>query len=523
MDVSTHRTAISVLFIILVFFSASEAASARCLAQNQWAYANCSTGYTSRSYNYSGYGAAAAYGLQFFGSVIQQQQQHQEQQEAEERAAYNRQIAARNAYCNANYQRAANLNDQANSLWNSNWDPAAAIPLYEQAIAYLRHCGDSRNIGIIQQNLGKARKEYAAIAPDNRVEEAIQKYSDQNIYTKPNPFSKQNITGAASPNQNNDTKSKVPFDCSKPPIDAWVGWHYVCNNLKARPQLERVAYRHPIDPQLLYWWAAELCKAAPMNDKRTCITRAKVTILIAEDQRIAATCVRWSDEERRTRCVHGMYLYGKEDSQDYAKELWNYYDQQNRADAAIRRKMNELIAQRDKFPQNDPRWQALDNEITRYNDALLGVTNEVPQDALNIISTTAQPRLTDLQSRFDRVARASVDVAIEANKTDLTESERKECALVAYKTVRQAMTGHGGANVPPKCRNVVYDAVAQLAYQAAAEVDNRTPPEENLLERYLIQRNASLTRNDGNLGKLDSITPDEKMLKEGEALLKKNR
>lgn len=83
------------------------------------------------------------------------------------------------------------------------------------------------------------------------------------------------------------------------------------------------------------------------------------------------------------------------------------------------------------------------------------------------------------------------------------------------------MTGHGGANVPPKCRNVVYDAVAQLAYQAAAEVDIRTPPEENLLERYLVQRNASLTRNDGNLGKLDSITPDQKMLKEGEALLKK--
>lgn len=509
------------LFLVVLSGSTLDLAAARCLAQNQWAYANCSTGYTTRSYNYSGYGAAAAYGLQFLGAAIQQQQQYENQRAAEELAAYNRQVAARNAYCNANWQRATDLNDQANRLWDQNWDPAAAIPLYEQAIAYLRPCGDSRNIGFIQQNLTKARKEYAAIAPDNRVEEAIQRYSDQNIYTKPNPFAKQNITGAASPNQNKNTKSDNPFDCSKPPIDAWVGWHYMCNPDTASPRLKKVAYRHPIDPQNLYWKAVQLCKSAPVNDKRKCITRAKVTILMAEDSVIAAKCVTRTEEDRRTDCVHEMYLYGKENTQAYVKnELWNYYEQQNRADAAIRQKMSELIAQRDKFPQNDPRWQSLDNEITKYNDALLGVTNEVPQDAQALAKTIAQPRLTDLQSRFDKVARASVDAAIEANKGDLTEAERKECALVAYKTVRQAMTGHGGANVPPKCRNVVYDAVAQLAYQAAAEIDIRTPPEENLLERYLIQRNASMTRNDGNLGKLDSITPDERMLKEGETMLK---
>lgn len=497
---------------------------ARCLAQNQWAYANCSTSYTTRSYNYSGYGAAAIYGLQVLGALAQQQQEYNDQQAAQEQAARNRQIAARNAYCHANWQRATNLNDQANRLWDQNWDPAAAIPLYEQAIAQLRACGDSRNIAIIQGNLTKARKEYAAYAPDNRVEEAIQKYSDQNIYTKPNPFAKQNITGAATPNQNKSNASGYPFDCSKPPIDAWVGWHYVCNNLKARPELERVAYRHPIDPQTLYWRAVELCRSAPVNDKRACITRAKVTIIMAEDPAIAAKCATKKDEERKTQCVHQYYVYGTDSSsaQGYAKELWAYYDQQNKADAAIRRKMNELIAERDKLPQNDPRWQFLDNQVTRYNDALLGVSNEVPEDAQALAKTIAPQKLTDLQSRFDRVARASVDAAIEANKADLTEAERKECALVAYKTVRQAMTGHGGANVPPKCRNVIYDAVAQLAYQAAAEVDIRTRPEENLLERYLIMRNASTTtQNDGKLGPLDSIAPDQRMLKEGEALLKK--
>jgi hypothetical protein len=510
-----------VLIALAAYFAAAAEVHARCLAQNQWAYANCSRGYTTRSYNYSGYGAAAAYGLQVLGALAQQQQEYNDQQAAQEQAARNRQIAARNAYCHANWQRATALNEQANQLWDQNWDPAAAIPLYEQAIAQLRPCGDSRNIGIIQGNLTKARKEYAAYAPDNRVEEAIQKYSDQNIYTKPNPFAKQNITGASTPNQSK-ANANNPFDCSKPPIDAWVGWHYMCNPDTASTRLKKVAYRHPIEPQTLYWKAVELCKSAPVTGKRACITRAKVTIIMAEDPAIAAKCATRSDEESRTKCVHELYIYGTDGNNAFFKnELWPYYDQQTKADEAIRRKMNELIAERDKLPQNDPRWQFLDNQVTRYNDALLGVSNEVPEDAQALAKTITPHKLTELQSRFDRVARASVDAAIEANKADLTEVERKECALVAYKTVRQAMTGHGGANVPPKCRNVVYDAVAQLAYQAAAEVDIRTPPEENLLERYLIMRNASTTtQNDGKLGPLDSIAPDQQMLKEGEALLK---
>lgn len=196
-DLLTFYAGASVALGILAFVG-TEPALAQCLGpgvnfggkNNGWTTAPCSRG----GFGGGGGGGNAAAGLGAgaaalgaLGSLMESAAEAEREQQARQDAAEQARRRARAAQCHRNWQTATQMNAEGNDRTN-HWDPESAIPLYERAISYLSICGDRKNIAIIQRNLIEARKQYAAVRPDNRVEDARKRYGDQNIYNKPNPF-----------------------------------------------------------------------------------------------------------------------------------------------------------------------------------------------------------------------------------------------------------------------------------------------------------------------------------------------
>lgn len=328
-----------------------------------------------------------------------------------------------------------------------------------------------------------------------------------------------NNTGASTP---------YPFDCKKRPIDANVAWYYSCNPVTESAGLKKAAYRHPITPQALYGKAWAVCNSKPVEQQRSCISDAKLKVLLTEDSSIRAKCGGLSGDQQII-CVDRYYLYGpnadaRKNIRAHIKEI---LDHQNRVEAALRRLYIQTVTERDKLDRSDPRWGELDELAFDYNYALSGKDDEVPPKADSLSKSINPEPLTTAQQRFDDVVRASVDVAIEANKARLNEKDQKECAAAAYKTVWGVMSGYSDIEAPEKCSGVVSDAVAQLAYQAAARVGPPPPPEEDLLRHYLALRSPNTGgKNDGTLDapfEAKGLTPETDVKNEGEQLLRERQ
>jgi len=288
-----------------------------------------------------------------------------------------------------------------------------------------------------------------------------------------------NRTGAATP---------YPFDCKKRPIDANVAWYYTCNPAKESAGLKKAAYRHPITPQALYGKAWAECRTRPAGQQHTCIDGAKLQTLLREDANIRSNCGSLSGSQQLA-CVDRYYLYGpnagsQKNLRAYYQEV---YDHQSRIDEALRKTYNQILDEYYKLDGADPRRAELADKSERYFAALNGEA-PVPTEIEESIKTISLSPLSTPQELFDRVARASVDIAIEANIDRLSESDQKECAAAAYRIVWSTLAANDGIKVPDKCNGVVSDAVAQLAYQAAALFDTPPAPEEDLLKQYLALR-----------------------------------
>jgi hypothetical protein len=300
-----------------------------------------------------------------------------------------------------------------------------------------------------------------------------------------------NRTGASTP---------YPFDCKKRPIDANVAWHYTCNPAQPSAQLRRTAFRHPVTPQALYGKAWAACKEKPAEQKRSCIDNAKLQTLLREDANIRKSCGSLSGTQQ-VACVDRYYLYGPDagSQRNLRAYLQEAIDHQNKIDEALRKRYNQILDEYYQLDASNPRREELANQAVIYNKALHGEDSAPPE--IEHLAQTASPEpLTPPQQLFDRVVRASVDVAIEANKARLSEKDQKECAAAAYRTVWGVMAGNHGIAAPEKCSGIIADAVAQLAYQAAARVGPPPPPEEDLLQHYLALRSPNTGgRNDGTL------------------------
>lgn len=92
------------------------------------------------------------------------------------------------------WQKASQLNSEGMAAADRS-DFATATARYQQALDLFKLNGDQKNIAIVQKNLAITRKLYAPIRDDNRVIDAQSHNADQDIYTKPNPFSKATPAG----------------------------------------------------------------------------------------------------------------------------------------------------------------------------------------------------------------------------------------------------------------------------------------------------------------------------------------
>lgn len=327
-----------------------------------------------------------------------------------------------------------------------------------------------------------------------------------------------NRTGASTP---------YPFDCKKRPIDASVAWYYTCNPEPESANLKKAAYRHPITPQALYGKAWAACREKPAEQQRDCIDNAKLRVLLTEDAIIRDKCGSLPGAVQVV-CVDRYYLYGPDADSLENRRAWlrEVYDHQERVQEALRNAQRELDIE-DLNPQLSPTRQAyVTKKLRTYNDASLG-KEPIPAEIESAAKKISSSRLSAAENLFDRVVRDSVDLAIEANKTRLSENDSKECAAAAYRAVWAVMAGTNDFKTPTKCADVVSDSVAQLAYQAAAQFTAPPSQEEDLLKHYLALRYANTGgRNDGTLDaplEAKGLTPDEGMRKEGERLLKKQQ
>jgi hypothetical protein len=316
-----------------------------------------------------------------------------------------------------------------------------------------------------------------------------------------------NRTGASTP---------YPFDCNKRPIDANVSWYYTCNPVKESAELRKAAYRHPITPQALYGKAWASCKEKPAEQQRACIDDAKLQTLLREDPNIRTKCGSYSGAQQ-VACVDRYYLYGPDagSQRNLRAYLQEKFDHENRIEAALRKKHKQVLDEFYYSTAGKARLEELLDRAADYAKALNGEA-DVPADIEQLAQTIKPDPLTTPQQLFDRVVRASVDVAIEANKARLSEKDQRECAAAAYKIVWGTLAGNNGIKAPEKCSGVVSDAVAQLAYQAAAPFSSQSLPEEDLLKHYLALRYANTGgKNDGTLDapfEVQGLTPgtDEK-------------
>lgn len=327
-----------------------------------------------------------------------------------------------------------------------------------------------------------------------------------------------NRTGASTP---------YPFDCRKRPIDASVTWYYTCNPAPESATLKRVAYRHPITPQALYGRAWAMCKQKPAEQQRDCIDDAKLRVLLSEDAIIREKCESLEGGAQAV-CVDRYYLYGPDAGSPENRRAWlrEVFDHQERVRQALNNAQLEIAT--DRLKPNLPlkRHIHLSEKSQAYEKASLGKL-PIPAEIEHAAKKLSLSPLSTAENLFDRVVRDSVDLAIEANKARLSENNQKECAAAAYRAVWAVMAGTNEFKAPAKCDDVVSDAVAQLAYQAAAQFTAPPSPEEDLLKHYLGLRYANTGgRNDGTLDapfEAKGLTPDEGMRKEGEHLLKERQ
>jgi hypothetical protein len=324
-----------------------------------------------------------------------------------------------------------------------------------------------------------------------------------------------NRTGASTP---------YPFDCSKKPIDANVAWHYTCNPARPTPELTRSAYRHPITPQTLYGKAFNDCRTTPVEQQRTCIADAKKNVLLSEDPVIRARCGTLVGSQQ-VHCVERFYLFGPDagTTQNVRAYIQQTIDYQNRVESALRRLLEQTNQERDRFDPATPQWATLNERAHGYFNALNG-SSAPPADAEALSQTNSPEALTPSQSVFDRVVRGAIDAAIEANKNKISEADQQDCIMAAYRDVWAIMRGNGKPQAPAKCSDIVSDAVAQLAYQAAAQFSSAATTEEDLLEHYLkLRSESSGGTNDGNLNRsfeAIGLTPDREMQQQGNELLR---
>jgi hypothetical protein len=304
------------------------------------------------------------------------------------------------------------------------------------------------------------------------------------------PRNRSNRTGASTP---------YPFDCSRRPPDANVSWYYSCNPPEESANLRRTAYRHPITPQQLYSKAYALCRSTPLEQQRACIADAKKNALRTEDSTIRARCGSLSGDQQ-VHCVERYYLFGPDagSAQNARAYVQQEIDYQNRIENAYELRRLQSASENNRQTVNNQRQRENTQQESTGSDSR---THNAPRAEIERIAQENAPApLPPAQQLFDRVVRASVDVATEANKAMLNENDQKECAVAAYKAAWIVMSGLSRGVTPAKCSGVVADTLAQLAYQAAAQFSANPPPEEDLLKHYLGLHYANTKgKNDGTL------------------------
>ena len=301
-----------------------------------------------------------------------------------------------------------------------------------------------------------------------------------------------NRTGASAP-------TPYPIDCKKRPIDANVAWYYSCNPPTESDELRRAAYRHPITPQELYGKAYATCRSRPVEQQAACIPEAKKTVLLTEDAAIRTRCGALSNEQQ-VHCVESYYLFGPNagsvlNTRAYVQREIDY---QNRVEAALRQRYFETEDELARLGTEHPRYREVWNRSYALIIAQNG-TGPMPVEVQQLAQTVSLQPFTTPQELFDRVVRASVDVALEANPW-LQEDEQKQCASAAYKAAWSVMSGLTPPRPPSFCGPMISDTLAQLAYQAANQFSTPPPPEEDLLKHYLGLHYANTKgKNDGSL------------------------
>jgi hypothetical protein len=502
---------LTALLGVLTFAQQSEAACYRLLKPNGWQYetvCNNSGGGGSSGGGYN-YGAAAAAGIAVLGVLIDSVEQHRQ---AEQHNNNNRAIAeenarraARAAMCRRNHQLADEANKEGNEVLDR-WDPGGAIPYYERAIALLSACGDRGNQAIIRGNLDQARKQYAAVRPDNRVDDAQSRYAKQNIYSAPNPF-------AAPRNASGSSSAAVPRDeqycTSAGPYERnTASWF---NNCVWDGTKQSVRYQPKIDPRELKRRASEQCRNAPQENVRQCSIVAEVRILMTEDPDIRRRCA--GAAHKLVECVDAAYVYGPDGKHEALRAM--------------------LLSGIDQMPGGK---NVVPQDVVRgCNNGSPGATCRPYGSAQGTAANPdlpASPQRTDDQSLieagradyqnrlFDRVAAASAHAAAQMIESNMSAEDRRTCVTTAYNTIRAHLTG-GNPPVPVQCAAIADIARSRLAYYAAARIDIGPTEADDPLKDYLNSRNRhSGGRNSGELGpNVLQLTPDEKLNKQVECML----
>lgn len=253
-----------------LFFSGafSDSAEARCLAANQWAWGNCSSGgggYRSGGGGGGNYAAAAVGAGNIAIGFLNMAIAAAAEQERQERNAAN---AARHAACQAKYRQAYATNEQARRLSESG-RPQEAYALFERALATLGSCGARADLGKLRGNLEHARTEYAKLVNPSA--------ADSTIYGK--------------------TEHGPPR----------------------------------LVPALLEKQARDACKAYADSSPewQACMARRKAELVIASNPAIRSACQSIADLAERQQCVFNRYwadMLGK-DAKQFGDPSNCYWDE----------------------------------------------------------------------------------------------------------------------------------------------------------------------------------------------------
>ena len=178
--------------------------------------------------------------------------------------------AARRDFCNNQGRQARDEVSAGNDAMNK-WNPSGAIPHYERAISMMESCDDKSNAAIVQRSLDTAKRQYAAVQPDNRVGEAIDRFGTHNSYDSTTaPFSE--------PSHPQGGPAAAPLHEAMSPASIAANARARCDYLKSRADA----------------W-------------RNCMLAQEVRAILESDPAINAACGWMNDTAAKNNCALQAY------------------------------------------------------------------------------------------------------------------------------------------------------------------------------------------------------------------------